>query len=131
MTHETPDHASHAPQEHAARETLSTLEYPRMVSHADGRQTRVENAKEAEAAMAKGATLLPTVAVPSPDDGGTPNADQVVIVAAIGPSRVPTATVTVVPAVKAAKAAPDTDAAAKAAHGPVPEDEPEHKGRAR
>jgi hypothetical protein len=76
-----PAHPTHA-QETAARSKLGELEYPRMVNHADGTQTRVENAKDAEKALADGATLVPTA--PAPDDGGTPNTQHVVLLTATG-----------------------------------------------
>jgi hypothetical protein len=66
-------------QERAQRDKLDTLEYPRLLCRADGRQQRVENAADAKKALDEGLTVLPTAA--SVDDGGTPNHDQVVIVA--------------------------------------------------
>lgn len=57
-------------QEHRLRDTLDTLEYPRMMNKADGTQVRVENSTEAKQALADGLTLVPTA--PSPNDGGTP-----------------------------------------------------------
>jgi hypothetical protein len=64
-----------SPAEEDAQANLAALEFPRLVCHANGQQSLVRNVIEARQAIELGATILPTAA--SPNDGGTPNHDQI------------------------------------------------------